>query len=70
MGYIPHGVVLHLKGLAPHIVLLKLVNESAETTAAGYQLFAPEMAERVKRVRILQSERRTLAEIRQELVVK
>jgi hypothetical protein len=27
MGYIPHGVVLHLKGLAPHIVLLKLVNE-------------------------------------------
>ena len=28
MGYITHGVVLHLKGLAPHIVLLKLLNES------------------------------------------
>ena len=41
--------------------------ESAETTAAGYQLFDPEMAERVKRIRSLQSERRTLAEIRQEL---
>jgi hypothetical protein len=41
--------------------------ESAETTAAGYQLFEPEMAERVQRIRSLQSERRTLAEIRQEL---
>jgi Fic family protein len=41
--------------------------ESAETTAAGYQLFEPEIAERVKRIRSLQSERRTLAEIRQEL---
>jgi hypothetical protein len=28
MGCITHGVVLYLKGLAPHIVLLKLLNES------------------------------------------
>ena len=41
--------------------------ESAETTGAGYKLFDPEMAERVKRIRSFQSERRTLTEIRQEL---
>jgi len=41
--------------------------ESAETTAAGYQLFDPEMVERVKRIRSFQCERRTLTEIRQEL---
>jgi hypothetical protein len=28
MGCITHGVVLYLKGLAPHSILLKLVNES------------------------------------------
>ena len=35
--------------------------DSAETTAVGYQVFDHEMAERAKRNRILQSERRTLA---------
>ena len=41
--------------------------EPADTTEAGYQLFEPEMAERVGRIREWQSDRRTLAEIRQEL---
>ena len=41
--------------------------DSAETTAAGYQVFDHEMAERAKRNRILQGERRTLAEIWQDL---
>ena len=41
--------------------------DSAETTEAVYQLLDPEMAEWAKRNRILQSERRTLAEIWQDL---
>ena len=41
--------------------------EPADTTEAGYQLFKPQTAERVGRIRELQSDRRTLAEIRQEL---
>lgn len=41
--------------------------ECAETTNAGYQLFEPEMVERAKRIRILQSKRRSLSEIRREL---
>jgi Fic family protein len=39
----------------------------SETTGAGYQLFDPGMVERAKRIRHLQSERRTLAEIGREL---
>lgn len=39
----------------------------ADTTEAGYQLFAPEAVERVRRIRELQSHRHTLAEIRQLL---
>jgi Fic family protein len=39
----------------------------SETTGAGYQLFDPGMVERVKRIRLMQSERRTLAEIRRDL---
>jgi Fic family protein len=41
--------------------------ESADTTEAGYQLFELEIIDRVRRIRELQSNRRTLAEIRQEL---
>jgi len=41
--------------------------EPADTTEAGYQLFEPEAADRVQRIRELQSHRRTLAEIRQKL---
>lgn len=41
--------------------------EPADTTEAGYQLFEPEAADRVQRIRELQSDRRTLAEIRQVL---
>ena len=41
--------------------------EPADTTEAGYQLFEPEAADRVQRIRELQSHRRTLAEIRQLL---
>ena len=41
--------------------------DSAEITEVGYQVFDHEMAERAKRNRILQSERRTLAEIWQDL---
>ena len=41
--------------------------ESADTTEAGYQLFEPEAIDLVRRIRELQSNRRTLAEIRQEL---
>jgi hypothetical protein len=41
--------------------------EPADTTEAGYQLFEPESADRVQRIRELQSHRRTLAEIRQLL---
>ena len=41
--------------------------ESADTTEAGYQLFEPELVDRARRIRALQSNRRTLAEIRQEL---
>lgn len=37
--------------------------EFSETTGAGYQLFDPEMVERAKLIRHLQSERQTLAEI-------
>lgn len=44
--------------------------EPADTTEAGYQLFEPEAADRVQRIRELQSHRRTLAEIRQELSSK
>jgi len=44
--------------------------EPADTTEAGYQLFEPEAADRVQRIRELQSHRRTLAEIRQELSLK
>ncbi len=39
----------------------------SETAEAGYQLFEPEMVERVKRIRLLQSERRILVEIGREL---
>lgn len=38
-----------------------------ETTNAGYQLFDPEMVERAKQIRLLQSERLTLAEIREKM---
>ena len=38
-----------------------------ETTEAGYQLFDQEMVERIKKIRLLQSERQTLAEIAQHL---
>ena len=41
--------------------------EPADTTEAGDQLFEPETAERGGRIREWQSDRRTLAEIRQEL---
>jgi Fic family protein len=41
--------------------------ESADTTKAGYQLFEPELVDRARLIRALQSNRRTLAEIRQEL---
>lgn len=41
--------------------------EPADTTDAGYQLFEPEAADRVQRIRELQSDRRTLGEIRYEL---
>jgi DNA-binding transcriptional MerR regulator len=41
--------------------------EPADTTEAGYQLFEPETAERVRRIREWQSHRLTLAEIRREL---
>jgi Fic family protein len=41
--------------------------EPVDTTNAGYQLFEPEATERARRIRELQSHRRTLAEIRQEL---
>ena len=39
----------------------------AETTEAGYQLYAKEMAERVKKIRVLQKERYTLKEIKSKL---
>lgn len=38
-----------------------------ETTEAGYQLFDPVMVDRAKKIRLLQSERHTLAEISQHL---
>ena len=41
--------------------------EFSETTGAGYQLFDPEMVERAKLIRHLQSERQTLAEIRKHI---
>jgi hypothetical protein len=41
--------------------------EPADTTEAGYQLFEPGAIDLVRRIRELQSNRRTLAEIRQEL---
>lgn len=40
--------------------------EPSETTASGYQLFDPKMVETVARIRKLQSERMTLAEIRRD----
>jgi DNA-binding transcriptional MerR regulator len=39
----------------------------SETTSASYQLFDPEMVERAKLIRHLQSERQTLAEIRKHI---
>lgn len=39
----------------------------ADTTAAGYQLYAPSMIERVKEIRRLQGERFTLKEIREKI---
>lgn len=39
----------------------------AEVTASGYQLYAPEMVERVKKIHALKKERYTLAEIKQKL---
>ena len=39
----------------------------SETTEAGYQLFDPEMVERAKKIRLLQSDRQTLAEIGRHL---
>lgn len=39
----------------------------ADTTEANYQLYAPEMVERVARIRDLQSQRFTLAEIKDKL---
>jgi Fic family protein len=42
--------------------------EMADTTAAGYTLYRPEMIQRVERIRELQRERFTLSEIKQQLV--
>lgn len=39
----------------------------ADTTEANYQLYAPEMVERVAKIRDLQSQRFTLAEIKAQL---
>ncbi|MGF1450035.1 MAG: MerR family transcriptional regulator [Opitutales bacterium] len=41
--------------------------EVAETTEAGYQLYHPSMAERVKEIRRLQGERFTLKEIKAKI---
>ncbi len=41
--------------------------EPVDTTEAGYQLFELEIVDRVGRIRELQSNRRTLAEIHNEL---
>lgn len=41
--------------------------EVAEITEAGYQLYAPEMIERIKSIHSLKEERYTLAEIKQRL---
>jgi DNA-binding transcriptional MerR regulator len=38
--------------------------EIYDTTAAGYQLYAPEMIERIKTIRHLQGQRLTLSEIK------
>lgn len=39
----------------------------AELTGSGYQLYAPEMIERIKRIQELKGERLTLGEIKQRL---
>jgi Fic family protein len=39
----------------------------ADTTESGYQLYAPEMTKRVKKIRDLQAQRYTLAEIKERL---
>ncbi len=41
--------------------------EVADTTEANYQLYAPEMADRVARIRQLQTQRFTIKEIRARL---
>jgi Fic family protein len=55
----------------PHATLRHWIKEGmlefSETTGAGYQLFDPEMVERAKLIRHLQSERQTLAEIRKHI---
>ena len=39
----------------------------AEVTAAGYQLYAPEMIERIKKIHNLKKQRFTLQEIKEKL---
>jgi Fic family protein len=55
----------------PHATLRHWMKEGllefSETTGAGYQLFDPEMVDRAKLIRHLQSERQTLAEIRKHI---
>jgi Fic family protein len=55
----------------PHATLRHWMKEGllefSETTGAGYQLFDPEMVERAKLIRHLQSKRQTLAEIRKHI---
>jgi Fic family protein len=55
----------------PHATLRHWMKEGllefSETTSAGYQLFDPEMVDRAKLIRHLQSERQTLAEIRKHI---
>ena len=41
--------------------------EVAQTTAAGYQLYTPEMVERIKQIHKLKKQRLTLQEIRKRL---
>ena len=58
----------------PHATLRHWMKEGllhfSETTGSGYQLFTPEMVDRAKLIRHLQSERRTLAEIRAHIAEK
>lgn len=42
----------------------------AETTESGYQLYSPEMIERVKAIRELQGQRYTLQEIRLKITAE